>query len=510
MIPYDILCSSLTLLHRENKLGQTGSSNGELIKNIIQLDKNSDKRRPIGADTNFNTELTNLVIDYINYPENYDDTTLIDTLGSIYRDRLDQLPPLSKSLTEDQSDRVLKNSIVKLSNRLTTYYKEYSIKNLITRFYKDMNSTDTEKTISEKTSELIVNLETYLGGSKKNDPAIIDEIDMGDEQSLQNVVQKVKDNSENANILQSGWKELNKMTQGGFRRGEMWMVGALPHNYKSGLLQSLFVQFCIHNKPVMKDKNKKPMIIYISFEDNSEIFTPFMFKYLYLIEHNELPNIKKISKEEMSSYIKSKLTVNGFHPVTLRVDPLKWTIKDLMNKIISYEAVGYEIHACIIDYLSKMPTTGCDHSGPGGTDVRDMFQRCRQFFTNETRQALCITAHQLDTVSRNLIKQDKTELEFSSANIERQKRFVHEVAGKGYTELSKQIDQVVDGEIYIHIVRCKEESILTMMRGKHRYGGNLREPDKYQELKFLPEGPPRETINEPDVLPEEELDSLGF
>lgn len=511
MLTQDILCCSIVLLYREYTYGNNIGNSGELIKEIIQIDRDNVKKRPIGLETNFLQELTNLILDYINHPENYDQLTLLDTLEILYKDRLDQFPTIEKSIKTEANTEVMKQSIVTLRNKLSNFKKEYLIKTTLARVHKEMNINNSNPTMTttEKALELMSKLEALVVNNEQQDTAILNEIDMGNEESLLKVTTKVKENSEQVGIFKSGWKQINIMTQGGFRRGEMWLINALPHNYKSGLLQSLFVQFCIHNKPVLNDQNKKPLVIYLSFEDNSDIYTEFMFKYLYCQEYDQIPNMKDIQKEQMSKYIKERLTVNGFHAITLRVDPLKWTIRDLMNKIITYEASGYEVQACIIDYLSKMPTTGCDHSGPGGTDLRDMFQRCRQFFTS--RNTLCITAHQLDTASRMLIKQDKSELEFSSSNIARLKEFVKEVAGKGYTEISKQIDQIVDGEICIHIVRDKEGSILTLMRGKHRIPTTITEDAKYQQLVFPPQRPPKENINEVDENIEEPMiKDLGF
>lgn len=511
MVTQDILCCSLVLLYRENLLGNSSDTSGDLVKSIIQLDRENNKKRPMGMGANFIMELSNLIIEYINHPLNYDQISLLNTLEIIYKDRLDQYPAIEKSIKANLNEEQLRTSVVTLRNKLLTFQKETSIKTLINKYNREINivTPSATTTVTQKTLELIGKLEQFLTVSEGKDLAIIDEIDMGSQESLKNVTLKVSQNAEEKGILRSGWKQLNIMTQGGFRKGEMWLINALPHNYKSGLLQSLFVQFCIHNDPIMTDPDKKPAIIYISFEDNSDIYTEFMFKYLYCQEFDKIPNMREVKKEEMGEYITKRLTERGYHPITLRVDPLKWTIRDLMNKIIAYEARGYEIHACILDYLSKMPTTGCDHSGPGGTDLRDMFQRCRQFFTS--RGTLCITAHQLDTASRILIKQDKSELEFSSTNIARQKEFVKEVAGKGYTEISKQIDQIVDGEICIHIVREKEKSTLTMMRGKHRIPGYIREEYKYQELEFLPQRPPRENINDDTEHVEENSHfDLGF
>ena len=56
----------------------------------------------------------------------------------------------------------------------------------------------------------------------------------------------------------------------------------------------------------------------------------------------------------------------------IRVNPSEWTHRDLFNYVLKLEADGFEVHATFVDYLAKLPTTGCNVSGPSGTDFRDM------------------------------------------------------------------------------------------------------------------------------------------
>jgi len=234
-------------------------------------------------------------------------------------------------------------------------------------------------TITAYTQKLITALEALSLKARTKDPGIMDELDIGDENGLGAVLNKVKNQKVEGGKLLSGWKELNEMTQNGFRRGIMCMIAALQHNYKSGFMQSLFMQFAMHNKPALDDPTKKPLILYISFEDDSEVFTEFMYRYLYYNENNELPDLTKVTGAEVASYIRKRLSVNGYHVKMMRVNPSEWTYKSLFNKVLELEANGYEIHAMLIDYLYKLPTTGCVTSGPTGNDVLDLFNRVRNF-----------------------------------------------------------------------------------------------------------------------------------
>ncbi len=132
-------------------------------------------------------------------------------------------------------------------------------------------------------------LNTYLVASKLSDPAIVDEVDITDIDVVSNIMEKAKDTVIGTSRLKSGWHAINSMTQGGFRRGEFVLINALPHNYKSGMAQSLTMQFALHNIPILDNADKKPLILYISFEDNSDIYLGFMYRYLYIQEFGNTP-----------------------------------------------------------------------------------------------------------------------------------------------------------------------------------------------------------------------------
>lgn len=272
----------------------------------------------------------------------------------------------------------------------------------------------------------------------------------------------------------------------GIARGNSVVINALQHEYKSGLVQTLAMQIPMFNKPHMIDIEKKPLILYISFEDDADVFITFMYKYLYSSEHGVNPDMAEISSEEIQAYIKEKIQINGYHIKMVRVDPSQWTYKELFNYILHLESQGYEIHACIVDYLIKMSVAGC--VGKGGTEYRDLFDKCRQFFS--VRKIAFITPHQMSTEAKQLVRNGENKL-----------KFVKEVAGKGYTELSKQIDQVVDIEICIAKALWNKKWVLTMYIGKHRGAGILDDADKYQVLAFPFRMPIPSNVNKEDYRP---------
>ena len=80
-----------------------------------------------------------------------------------------------------------------------------------------------------------------------------------------------------------------------------------------------------------------------------------------------------------------------------------------------------------------------------------------------------------------------------------EENFVKDIANKGYYDSCKTIDQEVDWEIYIHIVKADSKSWLTVQRGKHRLIKQTPEEHKFCVLEFHDVGDLREDINGADT-----------
>lgn len=109
-------------------------------------------------------------------------------------------------------------------------------------------------------------------------------------------------------------------------------------------------------------------------------------------------------------------------------------------------------------------------------------------YLNNSREILFFSPHQLSTEAKQLTRNGVPD-----------ENFVKEVQGKGYTEGTKQIDQVVDLELYIHIARIQRKPYLTVARGKHRVPEILDDDKMYFKLPFPYRAPIPEDINEPDI-----------
>jgi hypothetical protein len=304
--------------------------------------------------------------------------------------------------------------------------------------------------------------------SLTKDPAIISDVDIGDERNTSEVFREIKSVADGTSVMKTGWQGLNRMLQGGFREGDFCIIGALQHRYKTGFSLSLFKHLALYNTPSLRDVTKKPLLLRISFEDDITLNLQFLYQSLKENETGEKTILTNVTEEEMSSYVKQRLQATGFHVKLMRVDPTMWSYMSLCNLVIELESQGYEIKVLMVDYLSMLPTTGCS-IGAMGADVQDLFRRVRMFCN--PRRITVITPHQLSSEANQLIRDGRQD-------------FVKEVAAKNYWEKSKGLSREVDLELIINIEKLNKKSYLAVQLGKHRLTTIAPDKDRYIVLPF--------------------------
>jgi len=271
-------------------------------------------------------------------------------------------------------------------------------------------------------------------------------------------------------VYKTGWQFINKMTNGGLRPGELTVVSALQHKYKSGFARSLFLSTMLFNQAKPKKKGLKPLMVFISFEDPLAKIIKFMYELLYFNEFKKVPDFENLSSADMEEYMSTKFAEMGWEYEMLRVDPTFWNYKSVQEYIEKLEAQGYDVKGLFVDYLAKLPTIGCRNTGGTGSDLKDMFTRLKNYF--EKKEMLFMTPHQMSPDALELVRQGVTELDL-----------VHKVAERGYYSGSKQLAQDIDLEFFLHIAYVDGRYYLTVKRGKHK-DNIVDEKDKYGLLPF--------------------------
>lgn len=470
-----ILTKIITLIYRLRFINNT--ENDDLIRTILLTIKVDNPEFSFNGH-NLVKQLKDFAIELLDEKDIIAKEVIIQRLSIILENDNKLLEIIKESLLTDYDEATNKRIITSLIKLLNNYYKEHlaiEILNKITYELKFNRSKITN--FSEYLKNAISSLEPLTNTiSTLKDPALVNEVDFENSDSLNIVFDEVKNLNSNKSIYKTGWQAINRMLQGGIRRGEFITIGALQHKYKTGLSLSIFMQVALHNTPIVtkeeSESNKKPLLLRISFEDSLTNNLQFMYQYLKAVDGETITqkDFDMLSTKDMANYILSKLTATGFHIKMMRVDPSQWTYSSVMNKVIELEAQGYSVHVLMLDYLTLLPTTGCIQ-GPLGSDKKDLIRRMRNFCS--ARNITCITPLQLSSEAKMLIRNGIPE-----------HQFVNEVAERGFYDGCKSLDADIDCEIFLHCFTHKRKKYIALRRGKHRLPTTIPEEDKFCMYKF--------------------------
>lgn len=469
-----VLSKIVTLIYRSRMLDSTDYDS--LIKTVLDTIKvDSPEFNFLGKNVlkNFKDTCVTLLEEKDSLPKEI----LIPQLSILLENDQKLLSVIKDAIEPDHDETINKRIVTNLVKALNNYYREQMAIDVISKVSYDLKFNRNKiGNFSEYLQNTISQLEPLATAvTSIKDPAVVSEVDFENPDSVTTIFDEVKNINSNTGVYKTGWQAFNRMCQGGFRTsGEFILLAALQHKYKSGCTLSLFSQIATHNKPIVNERNagKKPLLLRISLEDNLSSNLQFLYQY-NKAKNNEPVSAKDfetLTSKEMSDYVLKVLTATGFHIKMIRVDPSQWSYTHLFNKIIELEAQGYAIHVCMVDYLGMLPTTGCTQ-GPAGTDKRDLIRRVRNF--TSARGIIFITPWQLSSEAKQLIRNGVPE-----------HQLVNEIAERGYFADSKQIDQELDLEIYIHLFTHKRKKYLAVRRGKHRVPTVISDEDKYFMLPF--------------------------
>ncbi|WP_257292810.1 DnaB family ATPase [Endozoicomonas sp. ONNA1] len=330
-------------------------------------------------------------------------------------------------------------------------------------------------------------------GSASGPASRLDMVNLNNRDEVKAVFKSGLDSLCGNGIMRTGFHGVNNMLDGGIRRGDMGLIGALRHNYKSGMLLDLPRQVAMYNEPYMFNGDKTPLIWCASLENELRINIIIIYNSLtyntgkepidmdrHKIDINDLAKKENKSVEDLQKELETEIdmatqvideqtTINGYKFIMSRYNPSDFTYQDLFDEIRSFENQGFEIHMTSIDYLPMMNLKGC--TGLNESDrIQNLYRRVRNFMT--PRNIACVTAHQFSSDATKLLREGRTD-------------FIKEIAGKSFYKGCTGIDQEVDWEMGIHIEKPGDgKSYLTMHRGKHRKPTPTDEKYLYQVYSF--------------------------
>lgn len=470
-----VLASSITLLFREHQLEDQGSDSVDLVREALSYIDIKDQHLGVNVEKQILQAMKDMALEMCDTIDpQYDLTVLLQRVKLIT-----QHDPALYTAVEDGVRRTMEqpailNAVLNLRAYLNKYIRtEKAGKLLAAASYNFRYNRQEIGDLSAFLQKHVTECESLQVTGDVRDPAVMNEIMLHNVDEVTENLERAKEAITGSRVYRTGWVAMNNMLQGGFRPSNIATVNALPHNYKTGCTLSMYRHITTYNVPYYLNlKNKKPLALRISFEDNLEDNLQFLYQEIKFTETRAPVDIKGVSSKDMADYIREVMQRSGFEVKMVRVDPTRWSYRQLVDYVLKVESQGYKVEILMIDYLGMLPTTGCNTSGPMGTDMRDLFRRVRNFCT--ARDICCITPHQLSTDAQALERQGTVPTHL----------FVKELDGKGYTAGSKQLGQELDLEIYIHKVKHNGKWYLSFQRGKHRIPTIVDDEDKYFLLPF--------------------------
>lgn len=458
MNPKLLLISAITLLFRESQqVGHTNNS-AELVRQVV--DEVKAPEVSLGREIHdLHTEVlmglrdTALYMATLPYNHQYEINEILQRLKMNCGADETTYEALVDGITQPLSENALKRTALNIQKQIRNYFREKEITQVISQAFQKLKFNKAKiPNMNEFVQEVVGKLSEYQSDSTNVDPAVVGEVDFANVNEISAIFKTAKEADNDEWTMTTGFQGLNRALDGGFRRGESWVFGALPHNFKTGMSLTIFRQIAMYNVPKMRDPNKKPLLVRITFEDSLKENFTFMYQQMFTNENRTKPDMAAVTDEDMAAYVMERLTRTGYHIRMIEVNPSGWTYLDIQNKILQYEADGYEVHLCSIDYLPMIPTTGCIMTTIG-SDIRDLYRRMRNFF--KARWTTMITPHQLSMDAKKLIREGHGDL-------------VKLVLSKGMYDACGRLDQEVDGEMFQHIEYVNNKPYLTFQRGKHR------------------------------------------
>ena len=396
-----------------------------------------------------------------------------DTAGQPYQ-AADILPRMRLVLSNDQDEilyeslkETLKPATDSESARISYYHLQNQIKSRfnieeLEKLSKEFYHTLTFKpenidSVHKYVQEHISSLEAFANSENISQEGVIARVSLDDLSKLEELYEQVNTEASGESIMKCPYQDVNRFLEGGFRRGLFYLLSALSHKGKSYFCMCCLIGIAMFQKPYLFNSDKIPTLVLISAENLMDDNLSKMYKTVYewlnpssYVGLEELANIPASEKAQFVSYHMSRM---GWHVEIINVNPSEWTFRNYYNTIQELENAGHEIAFVLFDYLNMISKEGCTYLGTTGSDIKNLFQRIRNF--NAPRKIAFLTPHQMSTDVLNLVRDERDDL-------------VKLVNGGGYYADSRKIWEEVDCEIYLHKVDVNGISYATIQRGKHR------------------------------------------
>ena len=470
-----LIATCIALMFRESQLSGTSEASVDLVREIIStvevtditLTGNYEKEMIVSLKQTAREVLAMVVVEPINRE------WLISRIQFNMVNDDTKCELVCRMIEDTIPEAELKFAILRHRKTLENHLKEIEVGKILQKAMTEFRTQrDKIKDMTEFVEQVRSNLEKHSVAIGAKDPAVVSEFVLSDTEAVRGEVKLMKVINDDRGILRVGWQGLNEMMQGGIRRNDFVLLSAPKHHNKSGFTRSVFSHIAWYNNPYLFGKNKKPALMYIMLEDHTSQGLGWFYKTIYETETKSFVSMADINAtpdEEIIRLIQKSLGINGFEIIILKVNPSDWSYKHLQNKVLEYEAKGYEICFCAVDYLNMLNKNGCEKGGTHGADIHDLFRRTKNFF--EFHKIPFWTPHQMSPKAKEHIAAGHQQIAKLAVDAE-------------WYDGSTKIGQEATMEIHISKLKHNGNTYQEIAGGKHRLPTVIDDKLKYMILPF--------------------------
>lgn len=489
-----LMVQSIALLFWETQLPESGVDSRDLVKEIIKAVPNPDSMAGTEEDRENLIALRDIASQMCVMKENY---YTREQLLSKLKLNIRKDPELRDDVVEvlqevEENKDLVMEKIKYLNNELKTFFYQKDFKDEIKRIAGNtIFQGAPEFNVADMARQVMAAMERFATSvtQDEEDPTLNGKGDSSEVEEVAKLFMNVQEDLAPDSVIKTGWQAFNRMCGevGGLRRGNMYVIGALPNKGKSLITSYLTLHTMMYNTPYMFDPTKKPCVVHISTENDLSLNMKIWFRYLWENHFNEPCNLQELDAEYMATWFKEQVEKNGYTFKFYHVNPTNSDYRSIISKLMQLESEGYEVHLCAIDYLAMINGDGLGDENRAFW-IRQLFKVMRNHCN--PRKITLLTPHQVATDAAMYIRQGTDD-------------FVQQIAGKRFWADCRSIDMEVDMEIVLNVEKsgtgANKQSYMAFGRGKDRSSLNTPEEDKFFFLPFERVGSLRPDINGKDT-----------
>lgn len=459
-----LLVQVISLLYRASQSDDKSFDAREYAKHVI--DQAKIPEQSLGSDFTHDSvkALKDMAIWMINVPHDYiftqDEMKQRAKLAAGNEEAIYESIYTGINFNLTQEDLIIR--IAQYRNNIKISLATHGLRETMKSYYHKImfkpESIDWKNICRDISNEMSGYDQTFRGDIDEKHPSIVDTIDFSKRDQIHDVLEVGQQELSDGGTIVLSHQGVNRMLgdptgiAGGARRGNQAVLGALQHNFKSGFSLNVFKAHALYNKAYVTKEGAIPTLVRITFETTAKYDIIYLYRNMYENEFGVSVDVKTVSIEEATDYVYTKFAQNGWRVILTHVNPTDFTYRDLIDYIDSLRAKNLEIHQVNMDYLNMISKKGLTAT-TAGEDIRELFRRTRNYGLEHN--IFIFTPHQLSMDAKKKMREGAND-------------FIKQIANGGYYDGCGRLDQEVDIEIYIHIVKINGQSYLTIGRGKHR------------------------------------------